>query len=156
MKKTYFHRLFIACFAIASTFAGTARATKAEGPFSISTKIEGHHAVVSISTPVAAAKMELHIYGSDGLEVLGAATNGPLHVRAFTRDAIAKGETWTEEVDFKPGDGMCYLNVWVGGSGQPSVVRSFSVGTLSEKQKAERNKGVRLDPDGKPVRIMDN
>ena len=135
--------------------AGAVLATKAEGPFTIATKIAGAHVTVTITTAVPAQNLELQLYGSDGLEVKDAVQSGPLKVKSIPRAALAKGETWVVEADFTQPAGLSYLNVWVGSRGQPAVVRSFPVGELSAKQKAERNQGVRLDPDGHPIRLSE-
>ena len=134
---------------------GAVLATKAEGPFAIAAKITGSHVAVMITTPVPAKNLELQLYGTDGLEVKDAVQSGPLKVKTSKRATLATGETWMVEADFTQPEGLSHLTVWVGSSGQPSVVRSFAVGELSAKQKTERNQGVRLDPDGQPIRISE-
>lgn len=142
--------------AVAATLiSGTAFATKAEGPFAIDAKISGPHVTVTITTTAPAKNLELQLYGSDGLEVKDAVQSGPLKVKTIKRATLSKGESWTVEADFVQPAGLSHLQVWVGSSGQPSVVRSFAVGELSAQQKADRNQGVRLDPEGQPIRISE-
>ena len=129
-------------------------ATKAEGPFSVDVKITGRHAAVIVRTHTAAKNVELQVYGLDGLEVQGAPAQGKLHIKKLKRLTFAPNEVWIEEIDFTPGEGMSYLNVIVSCDGHPPVVRAFSIGQLSEKQKAERQRGSRVDPDGVPIRLM--
>ena len=134
---------------------GSVLATKAEGPFAIAAKIAGSHVTVTITSSVPAKNLELQLYGSDGLEVKDAVQSGPLKVKTIQRAALAKDEAWNVEADFIQPAGLSHLNVWVGSSGQPSVVRAFAVGELDAKQKVERQQGVRLDPEGNPIRISE-
>ena len=130
------------------------RATKAEGPFSVDVKITGTHAVVVIRTSIKANNVELQFSGGDGLEVQGAQPKGNVRIKTLNRASLAPGEVWTEQIDVTPGEGLSYLFVLVQTPGQPGVSRAFSFGQLSEKQKADRQRGTRLDPDGVPIRLM--
>ena len=132
----------------------SAWATKAEGPFSVEAEIEGHHAAITVRASVAAQGLELQLSGTDGLEVQGAEQSGPVKVKTLRRAALAPGGAWKIEIDFTPGDGLCYLAAHVSAKGQPPVEKAFSVGTLSAAQQAERQRGSRIDPDGVPVKIL--
>ena len=148
-------RRYIFIAAATLVISGATYATKAEGPFAIAAKMSGSHVTVTITTAVPAKNLELQLYGSDRLEVKDAVQSGPLKVKAIKRAHLAKEESWTVEADFIQPAGLSHLQVWVGCSGQPSMVRSFAVGELSAHQKGERNQGVRLDPEGNPIRISD-
>src|ERR1039457_4530278 len=114
--------LLMALFAFAILYADAARATKAEGQFSIAAKIDGNHAAITIATHVAAHELELQLSGSDGLEVQGAQPSGALKVKTFKRADLAPGQTWSVEIDLTSGEGLSYLNVLVTAKGQAAVV----------------------------------
>ena len=149
-------------FVLIAIFAGfalliasvDALASKAEGPFAVTVTMNGHHAVIVIQASINASNVELQLYGADGLEVQGALPKGNLRIKTIKRATLALGDMWKEEIAFTPGGGMSYLNVMVVCHGQPGVARAYSVGTLSEKQKEERRRGSRVDPDGVPIRLM--
>lgn len=134
--------------------AELAWATKAQGPFSVAARIEGNHATITVRTFDAAQEVELQLSGTDGLEVQGAAQLGSVKVKTLRRAALAPADTWTVETDFTPGAGLCYLSALVSAKGLQPVERAFSVGELSEAQKAERRRGARIDPDGVPVKLL--
>ncbi len=139
---------------LALSGAKLAWSTKAEGPFSVNAALVAHHATITVGASVAVQEVELQLSGTDGLEVQGAETAGNLRVKTLRRPTLAPGEAWKIETDFTPGAGLCYLSAHVSAKGVPPVQRAFAVGELSAAQRAERQRGTTVDPNGVPVKIL--
>ena len=131
-----------------------AQATKMTGPFEAEARFEGNHATVTVRALSAATDVEVQVYGSDGLVVIGSETRGPTPARLFHYDKVAANDRLTLEVDVTPGPGQSYLAIVVTCAGQPPLVRGFAVGQLSEAQIRARAAGTQIDPDGQPVKVL--
>ena len=98
--------------------------------------------------------MVVKVYGLDGLVVADGVPENALIVRTERRAVLKPGEPLTFDVAFEPGKGPSYLVVAAQGAGIGSVVRNFPLGLLSEAQRRERQEGVTVDPEGRPIKVL--
>ena len=112
------------------------------------------HAHVTVTTTRPGTDIVVKVYGLDGLVVAGGTPEGTLVVRTERRAALQPGESFEFDVTVQPGEGQTYLVVSAQGKGIGSDFRNLSVGELSDAQKRERQRGVTVDPEGRPVKLM--
>ena len=112
------------------------------------------HAHVTVTTSKPGTDIVVKLYGLDGMVVANGTPEGNLIVRTERRAVLKPGESYELEVAVQPGEGQSSLVVAAQGQNIGSIVHSFPVGELSEAQKRERQRGVTVDPEGRPVRIM--
>jgi len=112
------------------------------------------HAHVTVTTSRPGTDIVVKVYGLDGLIVAGGTPEGALVVRTERRAALKPGESFEFDVGVQPGAGQSYLVVSAQGKGIGSDLRNYPVGELSETQKRERQRGVTVDPEGRPIKLM--
>ena len=95
-------------------------------------------------------------YGLDGLVVAGGTVEGTLVIRTERRAALKPGESFEFDVALQPGKGQSFLVIAAQGRGIGSDLRTFPVGELSDAQKRDRQRGVTVDPQGTPIKLMEH
>jgi hypothetical protein len=137
-----------------SALVALALASGPSWPIQADAQLQAKNAHVVITTTEAGTDVVVEVYGLDGLVVDGGEKRGNLLIRTFKRDALKPGEKWEFDVAITPGPGRSMLTVAARGAKIGSVVRSFSVGELSDAQVKERNKCVQQDADGTWIELM--
>lgn len=112
------------------------------------------HAHVTVTTSRPGTDVVVKVYGLDGLVVSGGVPEGSLIVKTERRASLKPGESFEFDVAVRPGEGQSYLVVSAQGKGIGSDLRNLSLGELSEAQKRERQRGVTVDPEGHPIKIL--
>lgn len=112
------------------------------------------HAHVTVTTTRPGTDIVVKLYGLDGMVVAGGTPEGTLIVRTERCATLEPGKSFELEIAVQPGEGQSYLVVAAQGKNIGSVVHSFPVGELSEAQKRERQRGVTVDPEGRPIKLM--
>jgi hypothetical protein len=146
--------------------ASAARAAAAEAPPPAPAKLgwpihanatfddQHQHAHVTVTTSRPGTDIVVKVYGVDGLVVAGGTPEGNLVVRTERRATLKPGESFEFDVTVQPGEGQSYLVVSAQGKGIGSDLQNYSIGGLSEAQKRERQRGVTVDPEGRPIKLM--
>ena len=114
------------------------------------------HAHVSVTTSRPGTDLVVKAYGLDGLVVAGGTTEGNLIVRTERRAALQPGESFDFDVTWQAGEGQSYLVIAAQGKGIGSDLRTFPVGELGDAQKRDRQRGVTVDPQGTPIKLMEH
>lgn len=112
------------------------------------------HAHVIVTTSRPGTDIVVKMYGLDGLIVTGGSPEGALVVRTERQAALKPGEKFEFDVTLQPGEGQSYLVVSAQGQGIGTDLRTFPVGELSKAQRVERQRGVTMDPEGHPIKVM--
>ena len=96
--------------------------------------------------PAAAVRVVAPLASSPGK------VSWPIHADA--QFDPASGHAHVTVTTSRPGEGQSYLVVSAQGKGIGSDLRNLSLGELSEAQKRERQRGVTVDPEGHPIKIL--
>ena len=113
------------------------------------------HAHVTVTTSRPGTDIVVKLYGLDGMIVADGTPEGTLMVKTERCAALEPGKRFEIDITVQPGEGQSYLVVAAQGKNIGSVVGSFPVGELSEAQKRERQRGVTVDPEGRPIKLME-